>query len=82
METISTDHELANFMYNVAYLRRKHGLSRSRMAAILGISVKTLDHIEQGDFPKNLPAEVLFHILRWFGILPGRMLSDRLDAQG
>ena len=40
-----TDAEI--FMFNVKWLREKHGLSKKEMAKILGISVGTLNKIEK-----------------------------------
>ena len=81
MEPISTQQELENFMYNLAWLRKKHGLSRTRMAAILGIRISTLDRLERGDLPEDLPAEVLLHLMRWYCLTPSALLSGHLDEQ-
>ncbi len=51
-----------NFTHNITYLRKTLGLSKSSMAKLLHISVKSLDKIERGEVPENLSADILMSI--------------------
>ena len=73
-----TDRELEIFMKNVAYLRKTNGLSKKKMAEILGISIATLNRIENNDFPPRTKANVFIRIYQKFGIRPTDMLRELL----
>ena len=70
--------ELENFMYNVVQLRKYYGISKKRMAELLGISIGSLNKIENGEFPPKLSVEVIFNIHNIFGIHPKIQLEDGL----
>ena len=53
---------------NICYLRKRHGLTKSRMAAIMGIGVKSLTMLENGSIPKRLGCDVLWNISRYFHV--------------
>lgn len=55
---------------NIKFLRQKHKLSKNKMAQILGVSMKTLNCIENGILPPRLSCEILFRIQHHFDILP------------
>ena len=48
---------------DVAAIRYREKASQSQFAAMLGISVKTLQNWEQGRFTPDGPARVLLHIM-------------------
>ena len=56
---MSTNEEIEVFCENIKYLRRKYGLSRTKMAKIMHISISWLDLIERGILPQRLKAVVL-----------------------
>ena len=60
---------------NIRRLRKSEGLSKNKMAKILGISVKSLNSLEKSIIPKRLGLEVLIRIRNTFGILPKDILS-------
>ncbi len=70
-----------NFVHNVIWLRESNGLSKREMASILGIGVKTLDRIENGELPKLLSVNIFFHIWKYFGIHPTNQLGNRLGEE-
>lgn len=72
------DSQLLNFAHNVAVLRQRHGLTKTAMAHLLHISVKTLTRLESGDIPRGLSVDVLFHAYVHFGIPPRKLLAERL----
>ncbi|MBQ3127219.1 MAG: helix-turn-helix transcriptional regulator [Clostridia bacterium] len=58
----------ADFCQNVRLLRERHGLSKRKMAAILHISVPTLEKLEAGILPHCVRTDILFYIHDAFGI--------------
>ncbi len=70
------------FCENVKYLRAVNELSKSEMAQILGISVKSLTSIEEGVVPPRLSCDVVFKIQDRFGIAPTNMFISFADWQG
>lgn len=73
---LETSEELRRFMRNVAFLRMEHGLSKREMAKRLGVSVRTLNELEQGLVPARLSASVIYNIHRQFGIRPACQFAD------
>ena len=67
------------FLWNVAWLRKQHGLSKKMMAQLLGISVRSLNLIESGVVPKRLDVSVLLMIRDRFGIQPKDLFEQRLE---
>lgn len=62
---------------NILLLRQIYGLTKKRMSQILGISVYSLNKIEQGKLPPRLSVSVVFRIYEYFGVLP---FSQSLDS--
>jgi len=71
--------ELENFFFNVAWLRRKHGLSKKQMSNMLKIGVKTLTLLEHGTLPPRLSSEIFFRIQACFGLSPVEQLTKRME---
>ena len=71
--------ELTVFTHNIVWLRRYYGLSKTRMAKMMGIGVRSLNQIEQGTIPPRLTVEVLFAIQRQFGISPSLLLQKPFE---
>lgn len=67
-----------NFLYNVAWLRRQHRLSKKKMAQLLGISIGSLNKIENGELPPRASLEVLNKIHNTFGIALTDLFGKRL----
>ena len=63
---------------NIKLLRQKHNLSKTQMSQILGVSIKTLNRLEDGFLPPRISCELIFRIQRQFGIQP-RQLFDILN---
>ena len=66
----NTEREFEIFMRNLSRLRRSRGLSKQQMAKLLGISVKTWNKIEKGEFPPRLSVNVMEKVYRHFGVTP------------
>ena len=66
------------FLYNIAWLRRHHGISKKKMAELLEIGVGSLNKMESGKMPPKLSVVVLFAVQDSFGIRPQDLLARRL----
>ena len=73
--------QLENLICNLVFLRKHFGISRKRMAKLLGIGVTTLQKLEQGILPPRLGVDIFFHIQRNFGIAPVTILTRRLEEE-
>lgn len=67
--------ERNNFINNIAYLRKKNGLSKKEMANVLNISVYVLNKIEKGELPKKLSVEIVFNLQKYFKISPEKQFK-------
>jgi len=67
--------EINNFINNIAYLRKKNGLSKKEMANVLNISVYVLNKIEKGELPKKLSVEIVFNLQKYFKISPEKQFK-------
>lgn len=68
-----------NLFYNVAWLRRHYGISKKRMAQLLGIGVGTLNKLEQGKMPPKMSVMVLHNIRTQFSVSLDDLFGKRLD---
>lgn len=67
--------EIEQFLKNIIFLRKHYGLSKKRMAQILGIGMGSYNKIEQGIFPKRLTTDVIFNITKYFKIPPAALFQ-------
>ncbi|MBO5323027.1 MAG: helix-turn-helix transcriptional regulator [Oscillospiraceae bacterium] len=67
------------FLHNVAWLRRHYGISKKRMAKLLGIGLWSLNKIEKGEIPPRLDVSIIFAISRQFSIPPAELFSVYLQ---
>lgn len=74
---LDSDYDI--FMHNVAWLRKKHGFTKKKMAALMGIGIESLNKIEKGVFPKNLKVDAIINIQKSFGVSPATLLTKRLE---
>ena len=74
----SRDEAYDILMENITWLRKTHGLSKTEMAKLLHISVKSLNRMEQREMPPRTSAKMLFRAQDAFGIHPAVLLSRRL----
>ena len=58
---------------NIKFLRQKHKLTKTQMSQILGVSIKTLNRLENGILPPRISCELIFRIQRHFGIQPRQL---------
>ena len=77
MADTENEKEWQIFSHNVAWLRSHHGLSKMKMAELLGIGVGSLNKIEKGILPPQLSAWVIVEINRNFHIRPNDLLTQR-----
>ncbi|MBP3495258.1 MAG: helix-turn-helix transcriptional regulator [Clostridia bacterium] len=64
-----------SFCNNIRVLRKREGLSKKKMAKIMGIGIKSLSLIEDNILPRRLRCGVLIKIHNYFGILPSEIVS-------
>ena len=81
MRSTSTGGDWESFSHNILWLRQTHQLSKTKMAKLLRISVKTLNRIEAGEMPKRLSVSVFFRIWVAFGVHPTKQLGTRLGEK-
>ena len=67
---MSKDLDLSIFCENIVFLRKHNNYSKTKMAKLLGTSIKSLNSIENGKVPKKLGCRILDNIYINFGILP------------
>lgn len=79
MKNFVFENEIDNFLGNIAYLRKQNKLSKRKMAQMLGISVKCLNGIENGELPPNIGVNVIFNIEKNFGVSPKKLFSALMD---
>lgn len=71
--------QFKNFSQNLIHIRTYYGLSKVRMAQLLGIGVGTLNKLEQGKIPPRLTIDILFFVQKEFHISPAQLLSGVLE---
>lgn len=72
---MNKDIEWHIFCQNIRQLRAHYGLSKTRMAGLLGVSIKTISSLEQGIVPPRMSSVVLYNIHVHFHILPHKMFT-------
>ena len=74
------DIEIMEYLsHNVLYLRKKHNITKRKMAKILGVGIKTLNKVEKGILPPRLSVEFLFRIKENFGTSLKNQISVKID---
>ena len=66
----------ANLIHNIIALRKQYSLTKRAMAKLLGISLYSLNKLENGVMPHHLDVEMVFRAQACFGI-PIRELFDK-----
>ena len=67
--------ELKHFCETVSDLRQKHGLSKTAMAKILGISPSSLNKLENGVMPR-ISSKVIIRLMGYFHISAEEVFGD------
>lgn len=68
--SIDNDIQLLTFCRNIRYLRSHHCLSKTKMARILGVGLKTLSSLEQNIIPPRLSTDVIWRASEYFRLAP------------
>lgn len=74
------EEQLKNLLYNIAWLRRKSGLSKKTMAKLLGVGIGRISKIEKGELPPKLSLEALINIFYIFRVDPSELSKRRLGG--
>ena len=72
--------ELEMFCHNMREIRRHYGISKKKMAELLGIGVGSLCQIEQGVIPSRLTVEILLAVQKQFKINPDILFSVPIES--
>lgn len=67
-----------NFCDNVIWLRKQYGISKRRMAELMGVGIWTLNKIERGEVPPRADVSIFWNIHKRFGISPAEQLCGKL----
>ena len=67
---MAIDKEIQILLQNIKYLRETNGLSKKEMSRVLGISVLTLNKMEQGIMPPSVGVDIVFRLSEKFNIKP------------
>ncbi len=73
----TTDFEMNNLLHNIKHLRISNNISKKQMAKMLGIGLKTLNKIENGEMPPKLGASVLCNISKHFNISTYKLFEHK-----
>ena len=65
------------FMENMVELRREYGLTKVRMAKVLGIGIGSWNKIERGELPERLSVTVVLNASKYFNVKPGVLMKKR-----
>ncbi|MGM9608206.1 MAG: helix-turn-helix domain-containing protein [Oscillospiraceae bacterium] len=60
---------------NIRYLRRTHGLSKRKMAGILGVGVNTITALENDIVPRRLGSSALVRASQYFMLRTNELFS-------
>lgn len=73
------DEELAHYLklisLNIAYYRKKKGLTQEKLAEVVGISRTYLSKIEAPNLPASLSLNTLFAIAEALDVEPAKLLE-------
>lgn len=64
---------------NIICLRKRHHLSRRRMAQIMGVGIATLARVESGELPRRMKASALLNLSNYFHFSTDELLHDDLS---
>ena len=79
MENENNRIQFENFLSNVAWIRKKYGISKRKMSKALKISVESLNKIENGILPPKISIDIVFNIYISFGIEPKAMFATNFE---
>lgn len=74
----ANESQLRTFAHNITWLRKHFGISKKRMAALLGVSAATIRRLECGEVPPRMGVEVLFRVYKEFGLKPSDQCQHKL----
>ena len=75
MSAANTHDSFAVFLHNIVWLRSHYGISKKRMARMLGIGLWSLNKLEQGIIPPRMDIHIIFAVSKQFGISPSDLFS-------
>lgn len=80
MKQLNSKSDAEILAHHLQCLRKRHGLSKQKTAACMGIGVRSLNKPEAGIIPPGLNVSVFYALYKRFHISPTEILSHFLDA--
>lgn len=71
------NYELKALTQNITNLRQKNKLTKKEMAKLLGISIYSLNKIEEDILPHKITIDILIKINSNFGISPHEIMQNQ-----
>ena len=71
--------EFENITHNISWLRKKNGIPKQQLAALLDISVRSLSKTEKGETCRKLNLTTIFDIMCIFNISANDLFNTRLE---
>ena len=75
---MNIEKETAVLSANVKYLRAHYHLTKAEMAGIMGVCLKTLSTLENGEMPKKLKCDALIRLSTHFHLPVNDLLYTEL----
>ena len=75
---MTMEKETAVLSANIQYLRAHNRLTKTEMARIMGVGLRTLSMLENGEMPKKLKCTALLRLARHFHLPVGELLTAEL----
>ena len=72
---MTTNEEFLILCKNIKSLRERNGLSKKKMAELMGISISSLTKLEQGFMPHRIKVDIIFNLSVNFDIHPKNLFS-------
>ena len=79
MSVSELHNSFAIFLHNIVWLRKHYGISKKRMAKMLGIGLCSLNKLEKGEIPPRMDVHIIFAVSKQFGISPAEQFSVYLQ---
>ena len=79
MPILEMHDSFAILLHNIVWLRKHYGISKKRMAKMLGIGLWSINKIELGEIPPRLDVRIIFAISRQFSIPPAELFRVYLQ---
>lgn len=70
-----------NFLQKCNRIKKENGYSKKRMAEICGVSVASINKLENNIIPQNMTLDIVVRLQKHFGIKASSLFSPVENAQ-